>query len=336
MPASQQPMSVLIYRKQVLMTNCPPPYRPLRGAEPPHFVDRPHDEIFGAATMSSATIAALACGPSDPRFHQLVTSAPAMGKTAFLRAIGRLAATRLDWAVAFHHCRPKQRAIGTVITEVMACMQRQWPGRVGALASEVMMARLDGLGARWRDRQAAECGPAPVPCVLPMGAEVSWTELKHLLERSGRFAQGISRGLVVMFDDADLLGGGEVESLGHLARCLSRDGLPVSLVFSGGEALAERFSRVGNFSGTVWPTQLGWFDDAESREALVVPAIDRAVEFEDRALELVCGAAGGSPLVLQRLGFAAWSAARGSGRVAVPDVEEAMAQVGFELASEAS
>ena len=75
----------------------------------------------------------------------------------------------------------------------------------------------------------------------------------------------------------------------------------------------ERFARAGNFSGCIWPTSLGRLDDGEAREALVVPAADRGVEFHADALELLCLASGGSPLEIQRLGFAAWSAAGRSG-----------------------
>jgi hypothetical protein len=157
-----------------------------------------------------------------------------------------------------------------------------------------------------------------------------------VLQVGGRFAARRGRGLLVIFDDADLLGGGEVESLGHLARALARDDLPVALLMSGGPLLAARFARVGHFSGAVWPTRLDWFDDAEVREALVVPAADRDVEFQDEALELLCLAAGGSPLEAQRLGFAAWSAARGGRTVPVAAVEEAIGMARPELAARAS
>jgi hypothetical protein len=118
-----------------------------------------------------------------------------------------------------------------------------------------------------------------------------------------------------MFDDADRLGGAELESFGCLARSLSRAGLPVALVFSGGPQLGHRFARAGNYSGCIWLTTLVGLDESEAREALVVPAADGGVEFEEEALELLCHAAGGSPLELQRLGFAAWSAGEGAGLV---------------------
>jgi hypothetical protein len=135
----------------------------------------------------------------------------------------------------------------------------------------------------------------------------------------------MSRGLMVVLDDADRLGGAEVECAGHLARGLSRDGLPVAFLLTGGPELGRRFARTGNFAGYVWPTNLGCFDDGEAREALVVPAADRGVEFEESALELLCAAAAGRPLELQRLGLAAWSApARRPGKVGLAAAEQAL------------
>ena len=109
------------------MTSYPPPYRPFRGAGPPHFVDREDPDDVGVNGIVAASIAAYAAGPRDPRFHRLVTSGPAMGKTALLRAIGRQVADRLGWAVTFHRCQVKERAIRAVSTEVAKTLQKQWP-----------------------------------------------------------------------------------------------------------------------------------------------------------------------------------------------------------------
>jgi hypothetical protein len=170
-------------------------------------------------------------------------------------------------------------------------------------------------------------GLVPVSSVLGHGGEASWAELKQVVELAGAFAAGLGRGLLLVFDDADRLSGGEAESLGQLARGLYRDGLPVALLMSGGYQLGERFARAGNFSATVWPTRLEWFDWAEAREAISVPATDRGVEFDADALDLICLAASGSPLELQRLGFAAWSAAKRRGLIGVTDAEEALGLV---------
>ena len=120
------------------MISYPPPYRPFRGAGPPHFVDREDPDDVGVHGIVAASIVAYAAGPRDPRFHRLVTSGPAMGKTALLRAIGREVADRLGWAVTFHRCQVKERAIRAVSAEVAKTLQKQWPTELtGAVVGSV-------------------------------------------------------------------------------------------------------------------------------------------------------------------------------------------------------
>jgi hypothetical protein len=262
----------------------------------------------------------------------LVVSGPATGKTALLRAIGRQAAASLDWAVTFHRCRPKERALGSATCEILASLHRQWPDQASALAAEVLGLRVAPRGRGRSEGHPAGQGLVPAPPFLAPGAEPTWTELHRLLQLAGRFAQQQCRGLLLVFDDADMLTGGEVEGIGHLARTLSNNGLPVALLLSGGQPLGARFARVGHFSGAVWPTPIEFFDDNEAREALVVPALDRGVEFQDEALQQLCLAAGGSPLDVQRFGFAAWSTAPEGRLICGDDVEDALAIAGDELA----
>ncbi|GEM_PF-2091244 len=295
------------------MTNCLPPYRPLRGAEPPHFVDRPSGHDPFAAGIVAQSTGAFAAGPCDPRFHAVVTGAPALGKTAVLRAIAKEASLRLGWAASVHRCRPKERVPGRVADEVGAAVRQAWPEHLRQFADEVVLPSGRGLP-----------GPA-APWGSAFGEEVPWAALRRFLQLAGTFAQAISRGLVLAFDDADRLARGELEALGHLARGLSREGSPVAFVFAGGPELEAVLARAGGHCPCTWPVTLPWFCDEEAREALVVPATERGVEFEEGALEALCEAAGGSPLEVQRLGFVAWTAARGGDVVTLEAAEGAVA-----------
>jgi hypothetical protein len=252
-----------------------------------------------------------------------VVSAPALGKTALARVVGREVAGRLGWVVTFHRCRLKERAVHEVAAEALAGMERLWPRQ----------------SSRPRPGHPAGRGVTPVQQLhrlLPAGREASWADLREFFTLAGSFAQRISRGLLLVLDDADRLGGADVECAGHLARSLSRDGLPVALLLTGGPQLGQRFARMGHFSGSIWPTRLGPFDVSEAREALVVPAADRGVEFDEEALELLCRAGCGLPMQVQRLGLAAWSApARRSGKVSLADAERALELVAPETVARA-
>jgi hypothetical protein len=322
---------------QLQLTSFIPPYRPFRGAPPPHFVERFDAADFGAPGITAAALSAWAAGPASPRFHQLVVSAPAMGKTALLRDLCKKAESHLGWLAFLHRCLPKESALAAVASELLAGLARRWPWRKGAVPW--VGSPRAGLG-QWAGGPGPQLPPAVAPALALMPEQPAhppaapgasggspWAALKSALWLAGEQARERRSGVLVAFDDADLLSDGEGELLGHLARSLSRDALPVALLLSGGEDLARRYARSANFSGAVWPVELGPFDGVETREALVVPAAERGVHFEGEALELLSSASAGSPLQVQRLGFATWTAAKRTGTVTSEDAQQAVALV---------
>ncbi len=255
-----------------------------------------------------------------------------MGKTAQARAIGRQVSARLGWVVVFHRCRPKERARREVANQALAAMQRVWAP--ASTRPAVALRPVNAAGRPWpQPRPGHPAGRDLAPLsqlhrLLATGGEPTWAELEEFFALAGSFAQRMSRGVMVVLDDADRLDGPELECTGHLARSLSRHGLPVAFLLTGGARLGQRFARTANFARSVWPSRLDRFDDSEAREALVVPAADRGVEFADDALDLLCRAAAGRPLEVQRLGLAAWPAgAQPSGRVGLGAAEVAVARL---------
>ncbi|HTV11477.1 MAG TPA: hypothetical protein VME20_06405 [Acidimicrobiales bacterium] len=318
------------------MTNCPP-YRPFRGIEPPHFVDPPDDEGLGWAPLTKSALDAYVNGPSDPRFHRLVASEPALGKTACLRSISRLVEERLGWTAVFHRCCPGQIAFSQVAVAVEKAGGRMGlmsglakaPGPAGATSASTrrpVPLRHEAVPATW----AAD---RPRLRTVPSETSQPWSFLKLALEEAGRRAAEQRRGVLVVLDDVDVLVEGVPAALGHLAYSMSSAGLPVAFLMSAGLPLAERFARAGNFAGSLWQARLQHFDHHCSREALVVPAADRDVGFDEEALELACAAARGSPLEVQRLGFAAWPAASGRNTVVASDVKAAIGLLEAQFAS---
>jgi len=117
----------------------------------------------------------------------------------------------------------------------------------------------------------------------------------------------------------------QVELIGHLGRHLAAEGWPVAFLLSGGPRLAGRVARSAGGAGGLWLTRLSPLDPAEAAEALVVPAAERGVDVDPEAVDLLCRAAGGSPLELQRLAFGAWSLSPGPGGVDLAGAERAVA-----------
>src|SRR6202034_2702433 len=137
--------------------------RTARSEEPHHptLWNRPAEEVSVCPALRPPPPAPTL--PTTPRFHRLLVAGPAMGKTALLRAIARQVATGLDWVVVPHRCRPKERALGTVTSEVLAGLQRQWPAEGAAMAAEVLGRRLAGDWLGYPDEFRAGQSLAPTP-----------------------------------------------------------------------------------------------------------------------------------------------------------------------------
>lgn len=298
------------------MTNLPPPYRPLRGAEPPHFADRADEDDLDGAGLAAGCLAAYSVGPRDPRFHRIVHGGPAMGKTALLRAVRRQVAIRLGWAVAQHRCRRKESLAQAVVLAALSALGERGAG-VGRAGRLCAMAAHPSSGAtlgRW-------------PGGGPIGS--SWESTVGTLRAVGQLCLQEALGLVVTLDDADRAAPAELQSMGFLAAALSAEGLPVALLVAGNRRAAQVAAGQGTpvwaWAGEpFWPSQLNPLGQAEATEAVVVPALDRGVDFDQAGARLLGRAAAGSPLELQRLAFSAWSLARRPGRVALADAEAAV------------
>jgi hypothetical protein len=299
-------------------------------------VDRADDGDIGSAGLVAGSVDAYLAGPGDPRFHRVIIGVPGIGKTAALREIGKEAASRLGWAVALHHCRPKERVLGPLVDEVGLSVAQAWPAEARRFAREVPAFSQASMRTATPAERSVLTDLALASCEVEPGAGPTWCALKNFLRLVGLLAKSLSRGLVVMLDDADRLGGAEVEALGHLAKSLSRDEVPVALALSGGPQLGARFARAGHFSRRVWASSLSSFDDDEAREALLIPAADRGVEIEEGALALLCAMAAGLPLEIQRLGFAAWSTRDRPETITPADVEAALAATSSPPAERAS
>lgn len=287
----------------------PPPYRPLRGAQPPHFADREDEDDLGAAGIVASTLAAYRAGVPDPRLARLVYGPPAIGKTALLRAVRR-EASALGWAVVAFSCRPKQPALPALANAVLARAQWHWPEEIAHWSARRAhpSGRLDLVweAAPPRSPGAVRRSPAPLePCLAENTG--TWGTLRCLLDLLSQLCLAPGPGgVLVTVDDADRLSTSELTALGHLVRYVRAERCPVAFLLAARAELARRAARAGYYGGALWPTRLAPLGPEEASEALVVPAVERGVEVDDDAVDLACRASGGWPLELQKLGFAAW------------------------------
>lgn len=306
------------------MTTCPP-YRPVRGARPPHFVDRPPAGAVDGAGLVASCVAGLRNGPDDPRCRQLVTADPGMGKSAFCSQLAACASAELGWSSVVVQCRPKQAVLGALAERISALLPGAAP-----------LPQPSGPGCSCREAHPAGQRLRPVPPVLSSLSERSWDHLSEVVTRAARKLADMGQGLLLVLDDADGAVGGEAEGMACMARTLQARSLPVACLLTASEAAADRWQPWVRAGGPLWHERLGAMHTEECAEALVVPAAERGARFELAALDLMCEFAAGSPLGAQRAGFVVWPTLGERGIVTGEGARCALELVGMQARSIAS
>jgi hypothetical protein len=156
------------------------------------------------------------------------------------------------------------------------------------------------------------------------------------------FDRGLS--LALLFDEAQ---DAAIDDLGLLAEMGHRAGQerwPLLIVFAGLNPLHDKLVRARSYASRFPPVPVGPLADGAAEEALLVPARERAVQFEPDALSLAASFAGGVPFHLQMVGLHVWELKRGdritrgvvskAGPVALDEIAQAMYRPLWNRASE--
>ena len=148
-------------------------------------------------------------------------------------------------------------------------------------------------------------------------------DLQALLEVAGTAAQGADTALVLFVDELHYVPEEQLAALvTALHRCAQRK-LPVVLVGAGLPQLRGQMGRAKSYAERLFDfPEIGPLHPAAARDAIVKPARENGVDFEDRAVTLIIQDTRGYPYFLQEWGKHAWDAADAS-PITEPDVERA-------------
>lgn len=136
------------------------------------------------------------------------------------------------------------------------------------------------------------------------------TDLQALLEAVGQAAQAADTSLVMFIDELQYV---EEEQLASLITALHRTSqlkLPVVLVGAGLPQLPGQMGKAKSYAERLFEFPfIGPLNEKYSRQALVNPAGQEGVTFEDDALEHILAQTRGYPYFLQEWGKHAWDCA---------------------------
>lgn len=160
------------------------------------------------------------------------------------------------------------------------------------------------------------------------------TDLVDVFVELGEAAAESKTGVAVLLDELQLAGVGDLEALVAAAHRTNQKALPIATVAAGLPTLPGALAEAKTYAERlfVFP-RLGALAHGDARDALVLPARARGVEYRDDALATMLEHAHGYPYFLQEWGRGVWDTAV-SNPIGIEDVEAAIPEVERKLAQD--
>ncbi len=278
------------------------PYTPGAGSRPPALAGR--DKELDAFRVLLERLRR-----GRPEKSMIITGLRGVGKTVLLNTFGSIA-EEARFATAFTEITHE-----TEIRPLMARMVRR------ALLSLSPIDRMKD-----RARRAVAVFKA-FTLKLPDGPEINLDvdvalgradsgdlgeDLADLLVAVGRAAADHDSGVALLFDEIQFLARSELEALIAALHRTAQQSLPVTLVGAGLPQIPELTGAAKSYSERLFDfPRIGSLADEAAREALVVPAQQEGVQYEDAAVGEITRFTEGYPYFLQEFGKHVWNVAAG-------------------------
>jgi hypothetical protein len=305
------------------------PYAPGAGQRPPELAGRDRElEQFDVVLERVAR--------GRPERSLVLTGLRGVGKTVLLNALRSQAIGRL-WGTGKIEARPDQSLrrplVGALHMAVRELAPRHRDPRrieafLGVLKAFALRSNPDGakLRERWQPGidVAATSGRADTGDI-----EVDLVEL--LVDAAG-VARDVGVGIAVFLDEMQDVPEPDVSALCAACHELSQQGLPLVVVGAGLPHLPAVLSASKSYSERLFRyVRIDRLDRAAADQALVAPAAEENVSYENAALEALYAATEGYPYFVQAYGKVTWDHALRS-PVTVADVLVAAPEAEAELA----
>jgi hypothetical protein len=157
-------------------------------------------------------------------------------------------------------------------------------------------------------------------------------DLAGLFVEIGEVARDHDTGVLITIDELHYVNLQTLEALVMGLHRASQLRLPITIAGAGLPSLAILTGEAKSYAERmfVFPV-IGSLPEEEAREALIVPAADEKVRWQDAALAAVLRETQGYPYFLQEFGKQAWDAAEGSSMITAGDVERCIPVATAEL-----
>ncbi|RJK94835.1 ATP-binding protein [Vallicoccus soli] len=308
------------------------PYAPGAGQRPPELAGRDRE-------LAQFDVVLERVARGRPERSLVLTGLRGVGKTVLLNALRSQAIQRL-WGTGKVEARPDQSLRRPVASALHMAVREVAPRHRDPERVDAFLGVLKAFALR---------DPAP-----PKGAARSWQpgidvpaargradsgdieiDLVELLSDAAAVARDVGVGIALFVDEMQDVPPDDVSALCAACHELSQTGAPLIVVGAGLPHLPAVLSASKSYSERLFRyLRIDRLDRQAADLALVLPAKEEGVEFDQGALDELYAATDGYPYFVQAYGKAAWDLAPVSPvtaqdvRVAAPEAEEELA-VGF-------
>lgn len=276
------------------------PFAPGAGTKPPALVGR-DDQIESFDVL----LERLENGYAEQ--SMIVTGLRGVGKTVLLEVFREKAEAR-NWATVEWEVEKNSPFGSKMASQVRRALlqlapKARWTNRLARAASI-----LKSFTVTFNPDGAMTAG-LDIDALVGVGDSGTLSEdLTDLFVATGEAAREQRTGVIFLLDEIQYLQPSELEALiAALHRCARRS-LPITLVGAGLPQIPRLAGEAKSYSERLFRfPRIGELDaKTDARDALVLPARNLGVEFEDDAIDFIVGYTQGYPYFLQEYGKIVW------------------------------
>lgn len=295
------------------------PYTPGAGSRPVALTGRDKEiERFQVA------IGRLSRGASEQGI--VIHGLRGVGKTVLLNKLEEVA-TEAGWVTAFSEVRRGDDFRAVMARALFNAIRQLDAHRIGSHVVGRLKAAFASFSATLTTNGTIRFGFEVAPARGIADSGDLETDLVEMLLELGRAAGKGKTGGAILLDELQLANRDDLEAFVAAVHRATQKALPIAVVVAGLPTLPAALAEAKTYAERLFSfPRLGALEEADARDALVLPASGEGVGYDDEALAMLLDRAGGYPYFLQEWGRGVWDVAVAN-PISVEDVEAAIPEV---------
>jgi len=295
------------------------PYRPGAGSRPAALTGRDAEvERFQIA------IGRLSRGATEQGI--VIHGLRGVGKTVLLNKLEEVA-SEAGWVTAFSELR-RDDDFRLVMARALFNAVRQLDAhRIGSHVTTRLKAAFASFSATLTTDGTIRFGLDVAPARGTADSGDLETDLVEMFQELGRAAEKGNTGGAILLDELQLANRDDLEAFVAAVHRATQKALPIAVVVAGLPTLPGALAEAKTYAERLFSfPRLGALEERDAREALLLPARDEGVEYDDEAAAMLLERAGGYPYFIQEWGRGVWDVAVAN-PISVEDVEAAIPEI---------